>query len=117
MMKLVLCVVSWLLLSLATPVLAHSPLEKTVPADGAKLAAAPNEIQFVFKRNLRMTTVKATSAGGQALKLDLAGQTKFATEFVIPFTAKSAGDYVIEWRGLGDDGHAQKGTFSFTVND
>ncbi len=26
-----------------------------------------------------------------------------------------AGVYVVEWRGLGSDGHALNGTFSFTV--
>jgi len=25
------------------------------------------------------------------------------------------GNYLIEWRGLGGDGHALNGTFSFTV--
>jgi hypothetical protein len=27
-----------------------------------------------------------------------------------------AGDYVIEWRGLGDDGHPQSGSFTFRVD-
>jgi methionine-rich copper-binding protein CopC len=27
-----------------------------------------------------------------------------------------AGKYVVKWRGLGGDGHALKGIFSFTVD-
>lgn len=116
-MKNILAAIGIFLLSFSTPVLAHSPLEKTSPNDGAKVEAAPSEIGFVFKRNLRLTKVTATLVDAEALKLDLAGLTKFATEFAVPFTATGSGEYVIEWRGLGDDGHVQKGTFSFTVDE
>lgn len=116
-MKPILIAASIMLFSLGGNAIAHSPLAKTTPADGTEVTSAPSEISFTFKRNLRMTKVTATAAEGDTLILDLAGQTKFATEFAIPFSASNVGEYTIEWRGLGDDGHAQKGTFTFTVTD
>ena len=94
---------------------AHSPLQETSPNDGAKLEAMPTEVTFTFKRNMRLTKVTSTQNGSDTNTLDLNGQTSFATEFQIPFSANSVGEYTIEWRGLGDDGHAQKGSFVFTV--
>ena len=116
-MRTTLMAIATILLGLSGTAAAHSPLAKTSPADGATLTAAPAEISFTFKRNLRMTKVTATPAQGDPLTLDLAGQTKFSKDHAVPFSASSAGAYTIEWRGLGDDGHAQKGTFSFTVSE
>ena len=94
---------------------AHSPLQKTSPNDGAELKTMPTEVKFTFKRNLRLTKVTSSHNGSETTSLDLNGQTSFATEFEIPFSADEVGEYTIEWRGLGDDGHAQKGSFVFTV--
>ena len=100
---------------LATGVLAHSPLSATTPPDQATLAAAPDALSLTFKGTIRLTRVTSVHAGGPGTKLDLGDQTNFATDFVVPFAGMGPGAYVIEWRGLGADGHALKGTFSFTV--
>ena len=94
---------------------AHSPLQVTSPHDGATIEAMPTEVTFTFKRKMRLTKVTSSHDGSETTSLDLNGQTSFATEFQIPFSADGVGEYTIEWRGLGDDGHAQKGSFVFTV--
>ena len=33
----------------------------------------------------------------------------------LPMQDMGPGSYVVEWRGLGTDGHALNGTFNFTV--
>jgi methionine-rich copper-binding protein CopC len=33
----------------------------------------------------------------------------------LPMQDMGPGSYVVEWRGLGADGHALNGTFNFTV--
>ena len=40
---------------------------------------------------------------------------QFAQEFALPMQDMGPGSYVVEWRGLGADGHALNGTFNFTV--
>lgn len=94
---------------------AHSPLQVTSPNDGATLDAMPTEVTFTFKRKMRLTKVTSLYNGSEITSLDLNGQTSFATKFQIPFLGDGIGEYTIEWRGLGDDGHAQQGSFVFTV--
>jgi len=94
---------------------AHSPLTSTSPAEGDVLAAAPAEVQLVFRRAMRMTKVTWTTAGGQSGQLDLTGYDAFDTKFALPFDGAVKDTYLIEWRGLSDDGHPQVGTFGFTI--
>ncbi|TMM51176.1 copper resistance CopC family protein [Sulfitobacter sabulilitoris] len=100
---------------LATGVLAHSPLKATTPADGAVAGAVPTEVTMTFMRDIRLTRVQATHADHDPVDLDLGDQTSFATGFALPLEGMGPGTYVIEWRGLGDDGHPLTGRFGFTV--
>ncbi len=100
----------------ATTAVAHSPLETTVPANDAIVAEAPNEIVLDFKGNIRLTRVTMAHAVHEA-DLDLDGFSGFLSDYTIPMQSMGAGTYQIEWRGLGDDGHPMKGTFSFTVDE
>ncbi|MEL6680392.1 MAG: copper resistance CopC family protein [Pseudomonadota bacterium] len=95
---------------------AHSPVRATSPADGASLAAAPTEVVLTFAQNIRLTRMTARRADGAATPLDLSGHARFTTELVVPFTGDGPGTYVIEWRGLAEDGHTQQGSFSFVVD-
>lgn len=95
---------------------AHSPLEATAPAHQATLAGVPNEIVMRFDGNIRLTRVTLTHAAQEA-DLDLTGFDGFVSNYTIPMPSMGAGAYFIEWRGLGDDGHPMKGSFSFTVKE
>jgi methionine-rich copper-binding protein CopC len=96
---------------------AHSPLRATAPMDGAEIAAAPETISLTFAKDIRLTRVTATGSADQAQELDLSGHKGFATDFTLAFTGIGTGVYQIEWRGLGNDGHALRGVFAFTVAD
>ena len=100
---------------LAITATAHSPLDSTRPADGATLAAAPTDIALTFRRNIRLTKVTWQRADGASGVLDTSQIGGFATDLVLPFGETATGEYLIEWRGLSDDGHPQKGTFTFRV--
>lgn len=95
--------------------LAHSPLSTTVPADGAILDQPPSELVFEFTGEIRVTRVTLSVSGGSSVDLDLGEQTSFAESYSIPLSQSAPGSYLIEWRGLGSDGHPQTGTFTFTV--
>ncbi len=101
--------------AVATSAFAHSALDSTSPTDGAALTAVPTELTMMFNNDIRLTRVTWALADARSDQLDLDGQTSFATEFVFPFEGMGAGPYLIEWRGLGDDGHPLKGSFSFVV--
>ena len=95
--------------------MAHSPLDGTTPANEATVAEMPTEVLMDFKGDIRLTRVTITHADTHSMDMDLGEQTAFTQEFALPMHNMGAGVYVVEWRGLGDDGHALNGTFSFTV--
>jgi hypothetical protein len=99
----------------ATGVMAHSPLNGTTPANEAIVSEMPTEVLLDFKGDIRLVRVAITHASTLSMNMDLGEQTAFTQEFTLPMHNMGAGVYVIEWRGLGADGHALNGTFSFTV--
>lgn len=99
----------------ATSAMAHSPLDSTTPANEAIVAEAPSEIALDFKGNIRLTRMKMTYADNPSVNLDLSGHDGFISDYSVPMATMGSGIYVIEWRGLGDDGHALNGAFKFTV--
>ncbi len=99
----------------ATGAMAHSPLDATTPANEAIVTEMPTEVLMDFKGDIRLTRVSITHADTHSMDMDLGDQTAFTQEFALPMHDMGAGTYVVEWRGLGVDGHALNGTFSFTV--
>ncbi|MDC0136637.1 copper resistance protein CopC [Sulfitobacter sp.] len=99
----------------ATGAMAHSPLDGTTPTNEAIVTEMPTEVLMDFKGNIRLTRVSITHTNKHSMDMDLGEQTAFMQEFALPMHDMGAGVYVVEWRGLGDDGHALNGTFNFTV--
>ena len=92
--------------------LAHSPLERTDPADGAVLEAAPEVILIEFADPIRLVGVSLTGEGRQA-DLAVPGASAARHEFAAPHLA--SGLYRVEWRGMAGDGHVMTGAFSFDI--
>ena len=112
-MKIILCagaIAIW-----ATTAVAHSPLDGTTPANGSIVSEMLVEVLMDFKGDIRLTRVILTHAGSSAVNMELGEQKTFTQEFTLPMQDMGPGTYVVEWRGLGADGHALNGTFSFTV--
>lgn len=99
----------------ATGAVAHSPLENTTPKDESVVAELPTNVLLDFKGAIRLTRVTMTHADHDGVDLDLSGHEGFITDYAIPLEAMGIGAYSIAWRGLGIDGHALDGTFSFVV--
>ena len=99
----------------AAGAMAHSPLDGTTPANEAIVLEMPAEVLMGFKGDIRLTRVAITHADTRSMDMDLGNQKTFAQEFVLPMHDMGPGTYEVEWRGLGADGHALNGTFSFTV--
>lgn len=100
---------------LATGAMAHSSLDATTPVNEATVPQMPTEVSLDFKDDIRLTRVAITHDDAHRMDMDLGDQTSFMQEFALPMHDMGVGIYVVEWRGLGTDGHALNGTFSFTV--
>ncbi|NRB16796.1 MAG: copper resistance protein CopC [Rhodobacteraceae bacterium] len=113
-MKIIITmIVSALLASAAS---AHSKVSTTTPPNLAQLSDTPAQIGFDFAKNIRLTKVKLTHDNDPTVPVDLVGQTDFERDFTLPLQDMGDGSYHIEWRGLGMDGHAMQGAFTFEVN-
>ncbi|WP_281973150.1 copper resistance CopC family protein [Ruegeria faecimaris] len=104
-----------LLAALPSFALAHSKVTETTPADGTTVTTVPAEVGLNFSKDIRLTRIEMAHEEHGAVRLDLGDQARFAQKFKIPLPGNGAGTYVIEWRGLGEDGHAMQGAFTFTV--
>lgn len=95
--------------------MAHSPLEATTPAANAVVDTLPETLMFEFKDGIRLTRVTMTHGEHDGVDLDVSGHDGFVSDYAVPIAAMGNGVYLIEWRGLGVDGHAMNGSFRFTV--
>ena len=114
---------AFIVFALSLPALAHSPLKRTVPANGDTLTDNPPNLLLEFAKPARITKVllKFTTNGngndnGTASEEKLQLPSKqFQTEMLFHPQFSGPGTYEVEWRALGQDGHAMKGSFVFSV--
>lgn len=114
-----LIIFTCILAFLAGPTLAHSPLKTTSPAADEVLAKVPEHINLIFAKPARVTKVTLTHTNGDRThsdRLQLPSK-KFITEMALTFEPRGIGDYKVDWRALGEDGHALKGSFGFRVSE
>lgn len=104
-----------LVTTLATGALAHSSMDNTTPKNGATIVQVPAEISFNFAKDIRLTRVDMLHQNDPSVRLNLGDQKSFDRVFSLPVENMGDGIYLIKWRGLGKDGHAVQGEFSFTV--
>jgi len=104
-------------LLVGTPIgLAHTHLEKSVPAEGSTLKAAPSEIVLTFAEPVRVTAFslhKGTEPAQKLAPLPTASQA----EIRMPLPHLAAGAYVVTWRVVSGDGHVMPGKLHFTIVD
>jgi methionine-rich copper-binding protein CopC len=103
-------------LALSVWVQAHTKLEKSVPADGATVTSAPAAIELYFNETLDMKVSKVEVTGPSG-KVELGPAHSMAAKDIMAAVKGTLGNgkYTVAWQAAGDDGHLQKGQFSFTV--
>ena len=109
-------VVVLLLVVGAVTLMAHMRVQKTMPEDGAVLSGAPSRVQVWYTQapDPAISQLLLEGADGAvALDETAIGDDK-SLMAVLP-TALAGGIYTVKWRTAGDDGHTQRGDFSFTV--
>lgn len=98
----------------ASSTYAHSPLKRSVPEDGAVVAAAavPKQLELQFAHELRLTSVKLVGPGGAAA---LKTGREATVTHQLPLPRLASGEYRAEWRGMATDGHVMTGTVKFSI--
>jgi methionine-rich copper-binding protein CopC len=102
----------------ARPLPFHLALQKSEPTNKAALTQAPADLKLWFTESVELPLTKVTlTRGTDTISLGALAQAK---EAKAPVVAKinaplAAGSYKVDWRAVGKDGHAVKGTFGFDV--
>lgn len=93
---------------------AHTALEESSPADGKTVAEEPQEIVMEFNTGLEeASSFTVENAEGEKIPFDIAleGQKMTGT----PGAAMPDGEYTVNWKIIGADGHPIEGAYAFTV--
>ena len=109
-------VVVLLLVVGAVTLMAHMRVQKTMPEDGAVLSGAPSRIQVWYTQSPAPAISQLLLEGADgAVALDETALGDDKSLMATLPTALAGGVYTVKWRTAGDDGHTQRGDFSFTV--
>ena len=95
---------------------AHLRVQKSMPEADAILAASPDHIQVWFSQapDPAISRLTLEGADGELVVGETTVHDDKSLKAVLP-SALAAGDYTVNWRTAGDDGHTQRGDFAFTV--
>lgn len=105
---------------LITPsAMAHDDVASSYPASGETVEAGPIGILIDFSNNVMANEnnegfeIRVSDSQGNVQPvscLNASGATLSSTA-----SLAADGDYVVDWRSVGNDGHAVEGTFKFSV--
>jgi methionine-rich copper-binding protein CopC len=104
------------ILTLSATLLAHMKLARSVPAQGATLNARPASVQIWFTEapDPKLTKITVQGSAGPiklgAVRVESDKSAAAAVEGDMP-----DGAYTVNWQSAGNDGHVQKGSFTFTL--
>lgn len=113
-MKLRNFTIGLLLTGIAATAQAHTHLESSLPSDKSKVKA-PANVELHFSEAARVTAMSLQKGTEAAVALKPL-PAKAMQHVSVPVPALSAGDYIVNWRVVGDDGHVMSGKFGFTVD-
>jgi methionine-rich copper-binding protein CopC len=115
-MKFVTALLALAVMAISGPLLAHTKVGASVPADGAEVKA-PTEIRLTFPAAVKLTAVILENEAGDVLTLGaLPGEMAEAFNIAIEDTLV-AGRYRVTWRSVSADSHMVSGDFRFSVID
>ncbi len=107
------------LVALAVPAEGHAILERSAPAAGEALAAAPRQVILRFSELLDRTFSGATVLDGQGRQIARGGPLAAdPRELRVGLPELPPGRYTVRWRVLSAvDGHTTSGAFVFAVGE
>jgi methionine-rich copper-binding protein CopC len=101
----------------AVTVFAHMKAAKTEPAADATLTAPPTKVQVWFTQapDPKVSKLALTGPGGPVTLKDFKVVAADKSIVAIVDGAPGQGRFTASWQAAGNDGHIQKGQFSFSV--
>jgi len=107
-----------LALTMASPVAAHTRMERSVPAANSTVVVSPPRLTLWFSERLEPAFSKVqvlNPQGKQADKDDAQVDPGDARQIGVSLPELAAGTYRVHWRVLSVDSHVNEGDFTFDV--
>lgn len=101
-------------LSISGVASAHAHLHASVPANHSTVAEAPKQVALEFNEPVQLTAATIQKGDGPATKLGPLADAASKT-FSLLLPSLEAGNYIIKWRAVSDDGHVMADKLLFTV--
>lgn len=103
---------------LAAPASAHAELQSTDPPAGAQLSEAPAAVTLTFDEpvSAQPSAIRVYDRRGDRLSIGDASAGPGAT-VTAGLPRLGDGSYVVTWRVVSDDGHPERGAFTFSVGE
>jgi methionine-rich copper-binding protein CopC len=100
----------------AVPALAHAPVIGTFPAKGATVSNV-RTVSVRFGDSVVTGLITVAGADGTAVRARAAGlDPRNKARLRATFARRlRSGSYRVSWRARADDGHSERGTFTFRV--
>ena len=113
--------------------IAHSPLQKANPTNGAVLETPPTEFKMLFKSpaklikfeifqkaqndNKKSSLLKSLfkNSDRKLIEINYKPLLVLSESHSIKLPSISVGSYEVHWRAMGQDGHVLKGNLTFKV--
>ena len=103
------------LIAMVSPVMAHSKLVASEPANEAELNEAPEQIMLEFNREVRLAKLVVTDENDEAVELKFKPSLDKNTVFEVALPELVSGGYQVKWMAMSGDSHKMKGEFGFSV--
>ena len=113
--------------------IAHSPLQKANPANGAVLETPPTEYKMLFKSPAKLIKFEIFQKGkndnkdksllkslfknsdDKLIETNYKPSLVLSESHLIKLPKINLGSYEVRWRAVGEDGHVLKGILTFEV--
>lgn len=113
-MKKILLLTLFILLLSSAAVSAHTALEASSPSDGEVMTEEPREIILEFNTPLEeASSFTVENAEGEEIPFGITLEEQKMTG--APGAAMADGEYTVNWKIIGADGHPIEGAYAFTV--
>ena len=93
---------------------AASLLESSTPANGARLAASPDNLVLNFSVPVRLHEVTVHGSDGQTVPMMITA-AGLVRSYSIPLPELEPGSYRVQWRATDEAGGAREGMFNFVI--
>ncbi|MFD1130573.1 copper resistance protein CopC [Paenibacillus provencensis] len=98
--------------------LAHTQIEESFPTDGEVVTTEFSEITLTFNTSIEaLSSFKLFDQNNQEVPLnDIILETNRMERHITDGTDLKNGEYTVEWKIVGKDGHPIEGEYNFTVD-